>query len=221
VFGKDIIRRYSALIACWWRSADERSIATLISLTLVAAGVWTVVVVLLDLDSFSTLRTNTEFAICVKITAASVAGLLFARSYFGPSDAVIARYPAWSSLRRKTADWVLRGCAVTAFFTAAFWYLSSQAVGIVAQHVGGSTVTYHGNVISVSRSTGPRAKCRIEMAIRTHPGLTKLQFCLVIWGGTPLGPLDLGPPDSVVIHTRINVLGETVDSVNYDDEAGE
>jgi len=204
----------------WWRSADEWSLAIVLQLGLASALAWVVAAVFLDLDGFNTLRTNTEFSIYLKTGAAALAGVFAARGYFGPQENIIARYPAWSQLRQRTADWALRGCALTAAATAAFWWLSGQVVGIATQHMNGLTATYHGNVIFVDRSTGPKAKCRIDMTVRIRPSLSKFQFCLGIWGGKPLGPLELGPLDAVVIHTRINALGEAVDSIDYDDGAG-
>ena len=218
-FGKSIIPQFFAPFTRWWRAADEQSMAIMFKLFLATGLLWIIVADFLDFDSFRTLRTNTELSIAAKVTAAALVGVFTARSYFGPQTDIIDRYPEWSQLRKRTADWLFRGCALTVAATAAFWWLSGQALGIAAQHLKGSTATYHGNVILVRPTAGLRAVCRIDIAVRLHPSLSKMEFCLSIKGGKPAGPLELRPPDAVVILTRINSLGEAVDSIDYDDGA--
>jgi hypothetical protein len=214
---QNMARQFFAPLTRWWHSADERSLAILLQLALVSALAWVVVTVFLDFNRFNTLRTNTELSIYLKVGAAALAGVFSARGYFGPEENVIARYPAWLQLRRRTADWALRGFLLTAAVTGAFWWLTSQVVSIATQHVSGSTVTYHGNVVLADRSTGPKARCQVAIAVRIHHAPNKLEFCLGIKGGKPLGPMELGPPDAVMVRTRVNALGEAVDSVDYDD----
>lgn len=113
-----------------WRAAGERASTPITSVGLSAFALWTVIVLVLNLDSFDTISADTPLSLTVTGLSAALAGLLTARAVFGPRESVLAR-----NLR--------------------------------------------------------------------------------ISGGDPVGPIELHPPDAVVIRTHRNVLGEVVDLVDH------
>jgi hypothetical protein len=176
------------------------SLNFVIYLALISALAW-IYITLLGFNHFNILHTNTRISVCLKVGAAVVGGVLVAHGYFG---------------RRRLPGSAVKGLVLMAIVMATYWWLGDQAVSIAAQHLSGSAAIYHGNVVSVDRSGGTRAKCRIDIEVKMRPDSNRVKFCLVIKGGKPLGPMQLDPPDAVVIHTRVNSLGEAVESVAYE-----
>ena len=204
----------SRLFVHWWWSADERSATVLGGFALGLVSVWSVVVGILNLDQFSTVNAGTPLSVLIKSAAAGGAALLAARSHFGLRHEVVTRNAEWLALRARPSEWALRGCVWMAIAAGAYWWFGDQLVSITAQHIPGTQITYRGTVARVHEAAF-RAKCRVSVAIRLEQG-DDIDICLQISGSAPIGPPTLTGGDRVQVRTRINRLGEAVDSIEYD-----